>query len=194
MWFWFAFSLWLEKVSISSCVFWPFGFLLLKKFCFQLLISLLVYWFWRGLLFWAPPIFWLSVLCLMYSWKIFSPTLWVVCSVQRPFLLLCRSFIISFSIICPSFLLVAELLVFYWGSPCLYLLLPEYSLPFSVLASEFWVWSQNRSLIYFELILVQGDKHGSSFSFLQANNHFSQQHLLKRLSIFHCMFLAPLSK
>jgi hypothetical protein len=25
-----------------------------------------------------------------------------------------------------------------------------------------------RSLIYFELILVQGDKHGSSFSFLHA--------------------------
>jgi hypothetical protein len=26
-----------------------------------------------------------------------------------------------------------------------------------------------RSLIHFELILVQGDKHGSSFSFLQAD-------------------------
>jgi hypothetical protein len=39
-----------------------------------------------------------------------------------------------------------------------------------------------RSLIYFQLILVQGDKHGSSFSFLQTDNHISQQHLLKRLS------------
>jgi hypothetical protein len=28
------------------------------------------------------------------------------------------------------------------------------------------------SLIHFELILVQGDRHGSSFSFLQANNYF----------------------
>jgi hypothetical protein len=45
-----------------------------------------------------------------------------------------------------------------------------------------------RSLINFELIPVQGDRHGSSFSFLQADNHFSQQHSLKRLSILHCSF------
>jgi hypothetical protein len=51
-----------------------------------------------------------------------------------------------------------------------------------------------RSLIHFELILAQGDRSGSSFSFLQADNHFSQQHVLKRLSSFHCMFLATLSK
>jgi hypothetical protein len=30
-----------------------------------------------------------------------------------------------------------------------------------------------RSLIHFELMLVQGDRQGSSFSFLQADNHFS---------------------
>jgi hypothetical protein len=51
-----------------------------------------------------------------------------------------------------------------------------------------------RSLIHFVLILVQGDRHGSSFSFLQMGNHFSQQHLLKKLSFFHSIFLAPLSK
>jgi hypothetical protein len=45
-----------------------------------------------------------------------------------------------------------------------------------------------RSLIHFELILVQGDRHGSSFSFLQTGNHFSQQHLLKRLSFLHHIF------
>jgi hypothetical protein len=48
------------------------------------------------------------------------------------------------------------------------------------------------SLNHFELILVQGDRHGSSFSILQMNNHFSQQHLLKRLSFLCCIFLAPL--
>jgi hypothetical protein len=47
-----------------------------------------------------------------------------------------------------------------------------------------------RSLIYFELILVQGDKHGSSFSFLQTKIQFSQQHLLKRLSFFFFFFLS----
>jgi hypothetical protein len=51
-----------------------------------------------------------------------------------------------------------------------------------------------RSLTHFELILVQGDRHESSFSFLQMDNHFSQQHLLKRLSFLHHVFLAPLSK
>jgi hypothetical protein len=51
-----------------------------------------------------------------------------------------------------------------------------------------------RSLIHFELILLQGDKHGSSFSFLQTDNHFSQQHLLTRLSFLHRIFLTTLSK
>jgi hypothetical protein len=51
-----------------------------------------------------------------------------------------------------------------------------------------------RSLIHFELILVQGDRHVSSFSFLQTDNHFSQQNLLKRLSFLHHIFLASLSK
>jgi hypothetical protein len=51
-----------------------------------------------------------------------------------------------------------------------------------------------RSLIHFELILVQSDRHGYSFSFLQMDNHFSQQHLLKRLSFLQCIFLAPVSK
>jgi hypothetical protein len=36
--------------------------------------------------------------------------------------------------------------------------------------------------MHFELILVQGDRHGSSFSFLQPDNQFSQQHLLKPLA------------
>jgi hypothetical protein len=51
-----------------------------------------------------------------------------------------------------------------------------------------------RSLIQCELILVLGERHGSNFSFLQAENHFSQQHLLTRLSFLHSVFLASLSK
>jgi hypothetical protein len=31
--------------------------------------------------FLSSRIFWLLFLCLMYSWQIFSPTLWVVSSV-----------------------------------------------------------------------------------------------------------------
>jgi hypothetical protein len=85
-----------------------------------------------------------------------------------------------------------KLLGFYWGSLCLYLLAPECFLLFSVVTSVSGLIF--RSLIHFELILVQGDRHGSSFSFLQTGNHFSQQHLLKRLSFLHHIFLAPLSK
>jgi hypothetical protein len=51
-----------------------------------------------------------------------------------------------------------------------------------------------RSLINFELILVQGDRHECSFCFLQADSHFSHYHLLNKLSILHHIFLAPLSK
>jgi hypothetical protein len=51
-----------------------------------------------------------------------------------------------------------------------------------------------RYIIYFELILGHGDRHGTSFSFVQTDNHFSQQYLLKKLSIFHSIFLEPLSK
>jgi hypothetical protein len=50
------------------------------------------------------------------------------------------------------------------------------------------------SLIHFELMLVQGDKHGSSFSFLHADIQFSQKHLLKSLSFLHCTFLVSSSK
>jgi hypothetical protein len=50
-----------------------------------------------------------------------------------------------------------------------------------------------KSLIHFELIIVQGDGDGCSFSFLKMNNYISQQYLLKRLSFLH-IFLAPLSK
>jgi hypothetical protein len=61
--------------------------------------------------------------------------------------------------------------------------------------TNFRVWGLIlRSLIRFKLILVWGDKHGSSFSFSQMDNHFSQQHLVKRLYFLHCIFLAPLTK
>jgi hypothetical protein len=51
-----------------------------------------------------------------------------------------------------------------------------------------------RSLIHFELILVQEDKHGCIFCYLQTANQFSQKLLLKRLSFLYDIFLEPLSK
>jgi hypothetical protein len=46
-----------------------------------------------------------------------------------------------------------------------------------------------RSMIHLELTLVLCERYGSSFSFLNADIQLSQQHLLKRLSFLHRIFL-----
>ena len=51
-----------------------------------------------------------------------------------------------------------------------------------------------RSLIHFEFIFVCGVRKWSSFILLEVVDQFSQHHLLKRLSLLHCIFLPPLSK
>src|SRR5574337_756156 len=51
-----------------------------------------------------------------------------------------------------------------------------------------------RSLIHFEFIFVYGVRKCSSFIILQVVDQISQHHLLKRLSLIHCIFLPPLSK
>jgi hypothetical protein len=51
-----------------------------------------------------------------------------------------------------------------------------------------------RSLIHLDLNLVQGDKNESIRILLHDNPQLSQHHLLKMLSFFHWMVLAPLSR
>ena len=51
-----------------------------------------------------------------------------------------------------------------------------------------------KSLIHFEFIFVYGVRKCSSFILLQVVDQFSQHHLLKRLSLIHCIFLLPLLK
>ena len=51
-----------------------------------------------------------------------------------------------------------------------------------------------RSLIHFEFIFVYGVRKCSCFILLQLVDQFSQHHLLKRLSLIHCIFLPLLSK
>jgi hypothetical protein len=128
----------------------------------------------------------------MYSWQMFSPTLQVVSSLQT------ISFIVQklFNFM-KSHLSILSLSCWAAG------VLLRKSLPIPISSRVFPVPSCSnfrvsslilRSLIHFELILVQGDKHGSSFSFLKTDNHFSQQHLLKSLSFHHSIFLSPLSR
>jgi hypothetical protein len=77
------------------------------------------------------------------------------------------------------------------------------SLPMPICSNVFPTFSYSRfkvsgltgrSFIHFELILVQGEKHGGSFSFLHASIHFSQQHLLKRLLFLCCNVLGSFIK
>jgi len=51
-----------------------------------------------------------------------------------------------------------------------------------------------RSLIHFESIFVNGVRKHSDFILVHIAVQFSQHHLLKRLSLPHCIFLPPLSK
>ena len=51
-----------------------------------------------------------------------------------------------------------------------------------------------RFLIHFEFIFVYGVRKFSNFVILHIAVQFSQQHLLKRLSLPYCIFLSPFSK
>ena len=53
---------------------------------------------------------------------------------------------------------------------------------------------RSRSLIHFKFIFMYGVKKCSSFILFHAVDQFSQNHLLKRLSFLHCIFLPSLSK
>ena len=48
-----------------------------------------------------------------------------------------------------------------------------------------------RSLMHLEFIFVYGVRNCSNFILLHAAVQFSQHHLLKRLSLPHCIFLPP---
>ena len=51
-----------------------------------------------------------------------------------------------------------------------------------------------RLLIHSEFIFVYGVRKCSNFILLHVAIQFSHHHLLKRLSLPHCIFLPPLSK
>ena len=66
--------------------------------------------------------------------------------------------------------------------------LPKFS------SKNFIVSGLFRSLIYFEFIFVYGVRKCSNFILLHIAIQFPKHHLLKRLSLPHCIFLPPLSK
>ena len=48
-----------------------------------------------------------------------------------------------------------------------------------------------RSFIHFELIYVYGNRECSNFVLLHVAFQFSQHHLVKRISLLHCIVLPP---
>jgi hypothetical protein len=164
----------LEKVLLSSVAYFFFG-----------------HWFLRSLVFWALYIFWLSVLWCIAS-KHFLPLCGWPLKFRAHFFCCAEAF--KFYVVHLSILSLSC-----WADRVLL----RKSLPVSIVSRVFSALSRTncmvsgliaRSLIQFELMLVQGDRHGSNLSFLQADSHFSHHHLLQRLSFLCCTFLAPLSK
>jgi hypothetical protein len=115
---------------------------------------------------------------------IFSHSVGALCNLKTISFVV-QKFLISCSPTCPFFLLVAGFLEF-WSSTEEVL---AYTYCFQLFQNCRVSGLMLRSLIHFKLIIVQGDRHGSTFSFLQADSHFSQQNLLKRLSFLHTMLL-----
>jgi hypothetical protein len=69
--FWFSFPLWPRILNISSCIYLPF----VSSFEIVCSVHLPIYsigcWFYVGLVFWAPCIFWLLITCQICSWQRF---------------------------------------------------------------------------------------------------------------------------
>jgi hypothetical protein len=168
-------------VSISPCVFCHLDFLWKSFLQFICWFLYRVIDFLGSLIVWASCTLQLLIFCQMYTWQRFYHILWAAFSIWWQFVLLCRKFLIS---------------VVFFIHPTLscwtiWILLRK-SMPMPIISNFKVSGLILRSLIYFELILVQADRHGCSFSFLPAHTMFSQQHFLKRLSFLHHMFLAPL--
>ena len=103
-----------------------------------------------------------------------------------------RNFAILWGHICRFLIVQHRPLLFCLGIfPCAHIFeaFPSFSsISFSV---SCLMW---RSLIHLDLSFVQGYKNGSICILLHDNCQLSQHHLLKMLSFFHWMVLAPLSK
>lgn len=56
---------------------------------------------------------------------------------------------------------------------------------------SYLLWSWSRSWLDWDLVFVQGERQGSSFTLPQMSMPSFEHHLWRRLSFLQCMFLAP---
>ena len=123
--------------------------------------------------------------------NIFFPILWVAFPFVNDFLCCAKAFkfnYVPFIYFCFQFSLLWEMDQKYidviYIKEC-----PAYVFSMSFIVSGLTF----RSLIHCEFIFAYGVRECSNFILLHVAFQFSQHHLLKRLSFFHCMFLPPLS-
>ena len=111
-------------------------------------------------------------------------TLLIVSFAVQKLLCLIRFHFFTFVFICYSRGWVIEDLAFIYVIECsAYVFLEEFYSPGLTF----------RSLIHFEFIFLYGVRKYSNFILLHVVVQFFQHHLLKRLSLPHCLFLPPLS-
>jgi hypothetical protein len=162
--FWFAFPLWPEMLNISSCAYWSSVLLPLRIVCsVHVSIYSVGCWLFEKFIFWGPCKFWLLIPCQMYSWQKFFSSLH-----RHLFSLVTVSFAVQklFSFM-HSHLSICSLNCWAIGVQVIKSLLIPYDSVFPIFSwSNFTVSDLSlRYLIHFELMLIQGERLGSSFIF-----------------------------
>ena len=182
-------------LSIFSCVYYP-SVCLWRNVCLGLFPTFwsgcLFFWFW---VVWVACIFWKLILCQLFHLLWFSPVLRVILTL----------FIVSFavqkilSLIRFHFFLFPLLWEVGDRGSCFDLCHQLFCLCFPLRVLYFLVLNLGlkkkfRSLIHLSLSLCVVLRSVLISFFLHVAVQFYQDHLLKRLSLLHCIFLPPLSK
>ena len=152
-------------------------------------LGCLFFWYW---VVWAACIFWKLILCQLFHLLLFFPILRVVFPLAYSLLCCAKTFMFN--------LIPLAYFHFYfhysrqWVIENLAVILSSSVL--TMFSSKSFIVSglSFRSLIHFEFIFVYGVRKCSNFILLHVTVQFPQHHLLKRLSLPHCIFLPPLSK
>ena len=182
-------------LSILSCVCWQSVYLLWKNVYLGLLTILglgcLFFWYWAA---WAACKFWrlINPLSVASFENIFSHSegclfiLFMASFAVQKLLSFIRSHLFIFGFISISLGGGSKRILLWYMS---WSVLPMFSSKSFIISGLTF-----RSLIHFEFIFMYGVREHSNFILLHVAVQFSQQHLLKRLSFLHCIFLPPLSK